>query len=74
MCSRNDYENRRKPVKPGCRNRKKGTLQRNGSVSKYADDDDDDDDATVDQEIENDEEVCKIAHMFENDDRISRVF
>lgn len=31
---------------------KKGTLQRNGSVSKYADDDDDDDgdndDATVD--------------------------
>lgn len=27
---------------------KKGTLQRNGSVSKYADDDGDDDDATVD--------------------------
>lgn len=27
---------------------KKETLQRNGSVSKYADDDDDDDDATVD--------------------------
>lgn len=23
MCSRNDYENGRKPVKPGCRNRKK---------------------------------------------------
>lgn len=32
MCSRNDYGNGRKPVKPGCRNRKKKkkkeTLQR----------------------------------------------